>query len=247
MDRMPIERDEHFIVARDLGVNTVRIKSFSHVDLDLASGRAHAVCAEHHGGKTELLLTLAGRMHRTEGTLTVAGIDATALSRLKRVRAIAGLAFFERVNEVEQNLRTSTVVSAELSLAGKPAGRAEANAFLGAWGLGELADKTVSELAAYDYDLLGNGMYSMMSSSVLVGFCRRQIVASTTSHRLCGGMLVAYPAAIPVAPFTSITGKGTGRTVGSFSVSSKFGAISTVSLSRSSSMICVTLASLTSV
>ncbi len=155
MDRMPIERDEHFIVARDLGVNTVRIKSFSHVDLDLASGRAHAVCAEHHGGKTELLLTLAGRMHRTEGTLTVAGIDATALSRLKRVRAIAGLAFFERVNEVEQNLRTSTVVSAELSLAGKPAGRAEANAFLGAWGLGELADKTVSELAAYDYDLLG--------------------------------------------------------------------------------------------
>ena len=38
------------------------------------------------------------------------------------------------------------------------------------------------------------------------------------------------------APFTSITGNGTGRTVGSVSVSSKFGAISTVSLSRSSSM-----------
>ena len=54
-----------------------------------------------------------------------------------------------------------------------------------------------------------------------------------TSSKLCGGMSVAYPAEIPVAPLTRIFGYLAGKTVGSYSVSSKFKAISTVSLSRS--------------
>ena len=46
------------------------------------------------------------------------------------------------------------------------------------------------------------------------------IVASITYPRLCGGILVAYPALIPVAPFTNMAGNLTGNTVGSSSVSS---------------------------
>ena len=42
--------------------------------------------------------------------------------------------------------------------------------------------------------------------------------------------MVAIPTAIPVVPFTSKLGNLLGRTVGSFSVSSKFGTKSTVSL-----------------
>ena len=39
--------------------------------------------------------------------------------------------------------------------------------------------------------------------------------ASITSPRLCGGMLVAMPTAMPLAPLTSRFGKRAGRTVGS--------------------------------
>ena len=44
--------------------------------------------------------------------------------------------------------------------------------------------------------------------------CRQ---ASTISFRLCGGMLVAMPTAMPVEPLTSRLGKRAGITVGSFS------------------------------
>ena len=46
------------------------------------------------------------------------------------------------------------------------------------------------------------------------------ITAPTTSDRLCGGMFVAMPTAIPAEPFTSRFGNDAGRTVGSSVVSS---------------------------
>ena len=59
---------------------------------------------------------------------------------------------------------------------------------------------------------------------------------STTSVRLCGGMLVAMPTAMPLVPFTRRFGTMAGSTDGSFRVSSKFGTKSTVFLSRSFSI-----------
>ena len=56
------------------------------------------------------------------------------------------------------------------------------------------------------------------------------------STRLCGGILVAIPTAIPSDPFIISAGTAVGRTMGSFSVSSKFNPQSTVSLSRSFSI-----------
>ncbi|CAI8250030.1 MAG: Uncharacterised protein [Flavobacteriia bacterium] len=53
------------------------------------------------------------------------------------------------------------------------------------------------------------------------------------SERLCGGILVAMPTAIPAEPLTSRLGNLDGRTVGSLSESSKFSWKSTVSLSIS--------------
>ena len=55
-------------------------------------------------------------------------------------------------------------------------------------------------------------------------------MALITSRRLCGGILVAIPTAIPVVPFTKRFGYRLGSTAGSFSVSSKLGTKSTVSL-----------------
>ena len=44
--------------------------------------------------------------------------------------------------------------------------------------------------------------------------------ASITSPRLCGGMLVAMPTAMPPEPLTSRFGNLAGSTTGSFSVPS---------------------------
>ena len=63
-------------------------------------------------------------------------------------------------------------------------------------------------------------------------------VASITSERLCGGILVAIPTAMPSEPLTSRFGYRAGSTNGSFLLSSKFGTKSTVSelMSRSISV-----------
>ena len=67
------------------------------------------------------------------------------------------------------------------------------------------------------------------------------------SLKLCGGILVAIPTAIPEVPFTNKFGNLDGSTIGSFSVSSKFGAKSTVSLLMSASISMDILESLASV
>jgi hypothetical protein len=46
------------------------------------------------------------------------------------------------------------------------------------------------------------------------------MTASIVSLRLCGGMFVAMPTAIPAEPFTSRFGKRAGRTLGSSRLSS---------------------------
>ena len=55
----------------------------------------------------------------------------------------------------------------------------------------------------------------MTSSMVAPGVRIRCTVASITSPRLCGGMLVAMPTAMPFVPLTSRFGTRAGRTVGS--------------------------------
>ena len=63
----------------------------------------------------------------------------------------------------------------------------------------------------------GAGMISISSSIVASGFFSRCRQASTTSLRLCGGMLVAMPTAMPAEPLTSRLGSRVGSTSGSFS------------------------------
>ena len=53
------------------------------------------------------------------------------------------------------------------------------------------------------------------SSGVASGLSTRWSSASHTSRRLCGGMFVAMPTAMPDAPLTSRFGTRAGSTVGS--------------------------------
>ena len=66
----------------------------------------------------------------------------------------------------------------------------------------------------------GPGMKRMSSSTVDSGLSMKWQVASTASPRLCGGMFVAMPTAMPFEPFTRRFGKRAGSTWGSASDSS---------------------------
>ena len=57
------------------------------------------------------------------------------------------------------------------------------------------------------------------------GLSTSSSTALATSRRLCGGMLVAMPTAMPLEPLTRRLGILEGRTVGSWSRSSKFGLV----------------------
>ena len=79
----------------------------------------------------------------------------------------------------------------------------------------------------------GPGIYSISSAVVISSLSRYASTPLITSVRLCVGILVVIPTAIPSAPLISRLGTLTGSTEGSFSVSSKLGTKSTTSLSRS--------------
>ncbi len=66
----------------------------------------------------------------------------------------------------------------------------------------------------------GPGRNSIISAIVISGFLANAIVASIVSAKLCGGMLVDIPTAIPDPPETNKLGKREGNTEGSFSVAS---------------------------
>ena len=63
------------------------------------------------------------------------------------------------------------------------------------------------------------------------------IIPFITSVKLCGGIFVAIPTAIPEEPFTKSAGIFAGNTVGSWSLSSKLGIKSTVFFSISVNII----------
>ena len=66
----------------------------------------------------------------------------------------------------------------------------------------------------------GPGINFISSFMVVSGLFMRCTMASMTSERLWGGILVAMPTAIPDEPFTSRFGNAAGITRGSFKESS---------------------------
>ena len=72
-----------------------------------------------------------------------------------------------------------------------------------------------------------------ISPVVISGLSTSWMIALTTSRRLCGGMFVAIPTAMPDEPLTTRFGMPAGKTDGSSRESSKLGTLLTVFLSMS--------------
>ncbi|MBG0828166.1 ATP-binding cassette domain-containing protein [Planomonospora sp. ID67723] len=85
--------------ARDLSLRSERGWVYRDVDLDMDPGDLVAVAGETGSGRTSLLLTLAGRMKPTGGTLTVAGHTGP-----RAIRRVAALGLIDGVNDLERAL-----------------------------------------------------------------------------------------------------------------------------------------------
>ncbi len=96
------------IVARGIALRGGRGAVFGPLDLDIAPGTLTVLQAPQGGGRTSLLLTLAGRMAPSDGTLTVGG---RALPRGRRaVQREVAVAGFAGIDELDESLTVGALV-----------------------------------------------------------------------------------------------------------------------------------------
>lgn len=105
MDATDGPDEQALIVASGLGVDGEHGPLFSDVDLELAHG-LHAIQMSGGWGQTALLLTLAGRLKPTRGTVTVCGE-----SQPRAIRKHCAIAAFDDIDELEETVSVQTVVA----------------------------------------------------------------------------------------------------------------------------------------
>lgn len=157
---------EPLIVAHGLTLGLPFRMSYGNVDLSIPRGSVCAIVAENNQGKTELLLSLVGRMKPTAGTLEVAGYSLPR--RRAKVRRMSGMGFFDRVNEVQPVLSVKNVVAAELNLYSLRSGRRATEAFMSEWGLASIAQEKVESLDRFAYVRLGIALGMVGDPLILV-------------------------------------------------------------------------------
>ncbi len=93
------------ITAAALGVDGEHGPIFSGVDLELISG-FHAVQMPGWQGQTALLLTLAGRLKASHGTVTVLGD-----TQPRAIRRHCSIAAFDDIDELDESVTVQTVLA----------------------------------------------------------------------------------------------------------------------------------------
>ncbi|MBC2889086.1 ATP-binding cassette domain-containing protein [Gordonibacter massiliensis (ex Traore et al. 2017)] len=144
---------EPYISARGLGLKTFAGYAYHDVDVDVHKGELVAVRGRNGSGKTALLLTLAGRMKQSEGTLTVGGFELPR-QRSKVARHV-GLSLFKGVNDLQDSLTAASAAGAELELYGRKARHDAVLDYLRAWGLADVATIRVKDLTSEKLTQLG--------------------------------------------------------------------------------------------
>lgn len=144
---------EAFIVAHDLELKTLAGYAYRGVNLEVQRGEVLAVRGRNGSGKTALLLTLAGRMKSTGGTLQVGGIDLPR-HRAKIQRRV-GMSLIAGLNDLQDSLTVAFAVSAEFELYGRNPRREHVLAYLREWDLADVAEVRVKDLTAEKLAELG--------------------------------------------------------------------------------------------
>lgn len=103
-----VEADPALITADGLGVDGEHGPLFSDIDLELTSG-FHAIQMPGGPGQHTLLLTLAGRLKPSHGTVTVMGdTDPRA------IRRHCAIAAFADIDELEETVTVQTVLAEQV-------------------------------------------------------------------------------------------------------------------------------------
>jgi ABC-type dipeptide/oligopeptide/nickel transport system ATPase subunit len=99
------ESEPALITAAGLGVDGEHGPLFSDIDLELTAG-FHAIQMPGGPGQTALLLTLAGRMKPTHGTVSVLGD-----TQPRAIRRHCAIAAFDEIDELEESVTVQTVLA----------------------------------------------------------------------------------------------------------------------------------------
>lgn len=135
---------EPAVEARGLSLSTLVGPVYRGIDLVAYPGQAVALRGRAGSGKTALLLTIAGRMRPSSGSLRVAGLELPRERR--RAFERVGMSEFARLNPLQDNLLVRKAIAAEFELRGKRADDASIARFARSWYLEDILGKRVKEL-----------------------------------------------------------------------------------------------------
>lgn len=138
-----------FIVARNLGLRTIKGSVFENVNANIKPGELVCLFGPNGSGKSALLLTLAGRMVHSKGTLTIDGQPMP--KKRSKVLHKVGLGVFANINDLQEGLSVTEVASNELDAARMSSNKASCAEYLRAWNLDHLAKQKVEGLTSMDY------------------------------------------------------------------------------------------------
>jgi ABC-type multidrug transport system ATPase subunit len=144
---------EPFATADRLTLRTREGCPYADMTFEIPSGQVTAIRGRSGSGKTALLLTLAGRMSSTDGTLTVLG--RTMPKQRRVVARNIGMGLFKGVNDLPANATLASATSAEFSLRAKGASSEKVRDYLREWGLSEVAFAYVRDLSADQLAMFG--------------------------------------------------------------------------------------------
>ena len=155
---------ESGIVARSLELHTRQGRVFGPVSFEAHPGTIAAVLGASGNGKTALLLSLAGRMRTSRGSISVCGLDTKRDAA--KVRAAVGLGLIAGVNDLEPGLTAAQHVAEQRLIVGRA--RRTSQDVLAAVGLSAAASLRARDLAAEQRIRLGIALALVGRPRVLV-------------------------------------------------------------------------------
>ena len=157
------------------------------MDVEVYKGEVTALRGRNGSGKTALLLTLAGRMAHTDGTLSILGHSMP--KGHGKVQRKVGLALVEGINDIQENLTVYSVTASEFALYGLKKKREDILAFLDEWGLGAVARTRVRDLSRERFVLLGIALGMVNNPEALAVDDIEDQLTNVQSERLMGRLL----------------------------------------------------------
>lgn len=157
---------EAFIKAENLSMWAPFGQPYTNVSISVPRGTLLAVSGKHGSGKTPFLLTLAGRMVSTKGTLTVDGYSLP--KQRNKVMRKAGMGIFKGLNDLEENLPAMSIVRAEMDVYDQPNDKQFVRDYLERYGLGHVGSTHIRDYHQVDLIRLGIALGMVGNPDLLV-------------------------------------------------------------------------------